>query len=358
MTVLVAQARVQLPDPQSVIAQLAEHLAEHGAAISRVGSETIVSLGSRRGVLTVIEGGLSARVEAPDATSLHEVKEAIGAHVIEYAGGAVREIDWQGDRSVATLPPNYRELTVCGIVDLTPHMRRISFSGADLAHFDSIETLHVRLFLPPGGEAGGLAALPEGTQPAVRKYTIREIDAAAGRVAIDFVMHEDAGPGAAFAAKAGMGDRIGMAGPGGRGLRKADWYLFLGDETALPAIGRMLASLPAEARGLACIEIADTAERQDLVHPAGVALEWLCRDGAEPGSTDLLPRAFEAVAWPEEDAAIFLWAAMEYEGFKKVRAAARLRLRPGTDDHLIVSYWRRGASEEQHASQKAAERAA
>jgi NADPH-dependent ferric siderophore reductase len=125
----------------------------------------------------------------------------------------------------------------------------------DLARYDTLEALHVRLFVPPPGLSepawpmigadGLLQAPPEGQRPAIRKYTIREIDVAAGTLAIDFVLHDDAGPGSAFAASVQIGDRIGMAGPGGRGLKQAERYLFVADETGLPALARMLAHLPA-----------------------------------------------------------------------------------------------------------------
>lgn len=353
MTVLVAHALASLPDPVGTIDRLAAHLAEEGVSVSRNGPATILASGAHRGTLFPVEGGISLRAEAPDAKALHLVKEMIGAHLIEYAQGAVSSIAWTGDASVAGLPTSHRTLTVVGHVDVTPHMRRITFAGEDLGHFDNRESLHVRLFLPPHGEPGGLR---DGTEPVVRKYTIREIDAAAGRVAIDFVLHEDAGPGAAFAARAQPGDRIGVAGPGGRGLREADWYLFLADETALPAVGRMLALLPQTARGLAFIEVADAGERQELAHPPGLTISWLHRDGAEPGTTSLLPDAFERVALPDDETKVFLWAAMEHEAFKEVRAAARARLRADHDAHLVVSYWRRGASEDEHARQKKADR--
>lgn len=353
MTVLVAQALAALPDPVDTIDRLAAHFAEEGIVVRRDGPATVIVSGAHRGVLFPVEGGISLRAEAPDPGALHLVKEMIGAHLIEYAAGALTTIAWTGDASVAGLPASHRTLTVLGHVDVTPHMRRITFTGEDIAHFDSRESLHVRLFLPPDGAAGHLGG---ETKPVVRKYTIREIDAVAGRLAIDFVLHEDAGPGAAFAAKARPGDRIGIAGPGGRGLREADWYLFLADETALPAVGRMLALLPQTARGMAFIEVADAAERQELAHPPGLAITWLHRDGAEPGTTRLLPDSFAQIDLPTGETKIFLWAAMEHEAFKEVRAAARARLDPDRDEHLVVSYWRRGASEDEHARQKKADR--
>lgn len=361
MTALVAHARIALTDPDAIIAPLCEHLAEHGAEITQEEGATIIALGSYRGWLQSNDGHLVMRAEAPDMASLQSAKQAIASHVIEFAppGEAIPAIAWTGAGSGIAIPSSFRILTVTSVRDLSPHMRRISFRGEDLARFDSLEALHVRLFLPPPDLAepewptfgeDGILRMPETEKaPAVRKYTIREIDTVAGTVVLDFVLHEDAGPGAAFAARARPGDRIGMAGPGGRGLREADWYLFMGDETALPAIGRMLAHLPPTARGIAFIEVADAGEEQALVCPAGVEIRWLHRQGAEAGTTALLQDAFDAVAWPSEEASIYLWAALEHAGFKALRVAARSRLRPERDHHLIVSYWRRGISEDRQA---------
>jgi len=357
MSSLVAHARIALASPEAVIAPLCEHFAEHGAQVSQEEGTTIISLGSYRGSLRASDGYLVVQAEAPDAAGLLEAKQAIASHVIEFAprGEAVPAIIWTGDGSGLGTPPNFRVVTVIGVEDITPHMRRISFAGDDLARFDRLEAIHVRLFLPPPEldeplwpELGedGLLRLPTGDNaPVVRKYTIRHIDTEAGTLSIDFVRHDDAGPGAAFAARARIGDRIGMAGPGGRGLREADWYLFMGDETALPAIGRMLAHLPETARGLAYIEVADAGEEQTLAHPAGIALHWLHRGSVAPGTTTLLQEAFETVTWPGEEAGVYVWAALEHEGFKALRAAARQRLRAERDHHLIVGYWRRGISE-------------
>ncbi|MGE7472231.1 DUF2218 domain-containing protein [Bosea sp. NPDC003192] len=363
MTMLRAAARITLPDPVAVLRPLCEHLVEHEAEVSEADGVTTILFGDSRAELRTEPGSLSVVIEAPDLARLQGSKFAIASHAVEFAPeGAALTIRWSGDGAEPMLPPDFRVLTVTGVEQLTPRMRRIRFRGGELARYDSLEALHVRLFIPPAGLAepvwpmigadGLLQSPPAEQRPAIRKYTVREIDAAAGTLAIDFVLHDDAGPGSAFAARVQAGDRIGMAGPGGRGLKHAERYLFLADETGLPALARMLENLPMSATGLALVEIADAAERQPLAMPDGVSLRWLHRDGAAPGSTSLLTDALATLDWPAGEGSLYLWAACEHAAFREIRAAARQYLRPEIDAHLVVSYWRAGVSEEQHAAEK------
>ncbi|CAN7348403.1 siderophore-interacting protein [Bosea sp. LjRoot90] len=363
MTMLRAETRIALPDPAAVLQPLCEHLLEHEAEVSETDGVTTIAFGDSRAELSAVPGALSVVVEAADLAGVQGMKLVIASHVVEFAPeGAVPAIRWSGDGAEPMLPPDFRVLTVAGVEQLTPHMRRIRFRGDDLARYDSLEALHVRLFIPPAGLAepawptigadGLLQSPPPEQRPAIRKYTIREIDVAAGTLAIDFVLHDDAGPGSAFAASVQIGDRIGMAGPGGRGLKQAERYLFVADETGLPALARMLAHLPAQARGLALIEIADAAERQSLPLPEGFDVRWLHRDGAAPGSTSLLTDALATLDWPPGEGSLYLWAAAEHTAFREIRAMARQHLRPGIDEHLVVSYWRAGLAEEQHMAEK------
>jgi NADPH-dependent ferric siderophore reductase len=363
MTMLCAQTRIALSDPTSVLHPLCEHLLEHEAEVSEAGGVTTIRLDGSRAELRLEAGALAILVEAPDLARLQGSKFAIASHVVEFApAGAAPVIRWSGDGAEPMLPPDFRVLSVTGVEQLTPHMRRIRFRGEDLGRYDSLEALHVRLFIPPVGLPepvwpmigvdGLLQSPPPERRPAIRKYTIREIDVAAGTLAIDFVLHDDAGPGSAFAANVQIGDRIGMAGPGGRGLKQAERYIFLADETGLPALARMLEHLPVDARGLALVEIADAAERQPLALPEGFELRWLQRDGAMPGSANLLTDALATLDWPAGEGSLYLWAACEHAAFREIRAAARQYLRPEIDAHLVVSYWRAGVSEEQHAAEK------
>jgi NADPH-dependent ferric siderophore reductase len=363
----VTRARIALPDPASVVTPLCAHMVEHEAVVETGPGEARIALDGATAVLTSDSAGLGAVIEASELAALRAMRFAIASHIVEFAPhGKQLQIRWEGDGAGPSLLPDFRLLTVTAVETVTPQMRRIHFSGEDLGRFDTLEALHVRLFLPPAGLAepawpmlgeDGLPVVPPaGARPAIRKYTIRSIDAAAGTLAIDFVLHHDAGPGSAFANRAQPGDRIGMAGPGGRGLSSAGRYVFLADATGLPAVARMLAALPAEATGLAVVEVADAAEEQALAAPAGLTLRWLHRPDGAPSR---LAEAFEALDWPADGPETYLWAATEHAAFLRIRAGARERLRRDRDRHLIVSYWRDGLAEEQHAAdKKAAARAA
>jgi len=244
-------------------------------------------------------------------------------------------------------------LRVVGTRQLTPHMKRITFSGTSLHAFATDADLHVRLLIPPpdAPRDGWLAIQQDGKasvrnrrhKPIMRKYTIRAIDPSSGRLDMDFVLHEDGGPGGLWAAQALAGDLVGIIGPGGRGLAPADWYLIAGDETALPAIGRMMDTMPAHTQGHAIVEIADAREEQPLAVPTGMSLEWLHRDGAPAGTTDLLLEAIEAVRWPSDDRKAFAWVGAELAAAQAIRDHFSNRCGLAKADQLVVAYWRRTA---------------
>src|SRR5690606_25905092 len=146
-------------------------------------------------------------------------------------------------------PTKPRMLQVRHIVDLTPSMRRITLAGADLEGFLSASfDDHIKLFLPSG--PGAMPVLPtigpngpefpsDQPRPVSRDYTPRHYDAAAQELVIDFVLHHS-GPATDWASQASPGDYLGIAGPRGSFVIPTafDWHLLIGDETALPAIGR------------------------------------------------------------------------------------------------------------------------
>ncbi|WP_228387629.1 MULTISPECIES: siderophore-interacting protein [unclassified Nocardioides] len=148
-------------------------------------------------------------------------------------------------------------------------------------------------------DAGWYAAWlerPVEERGVMRTYTIREVrgQGADTRIVVDIVLHEDgeSGPGAAWAAAARVGDRAVVLAPR-RGQQfggiefvpgAASRVLLAGDETAVPAITAILAQLPPEAQGAAFLEVPRIGDILSVVHPEGVQIVWLPREGAPLGS--------------------------------------------------------------------------
>ena len=220
-----------------------------------------------------------------------------------------------------------RELQVLRVQTLSPHFRSVVFGGEALAGFVSASfDDHVK-FIVPG---------TDGAEPAMRDYTPRLHDAAAGELTIEFALHGD-GPAAGWAAQAAPGQRATVAGPRGSFIVPTDyaWHLFAGDETALPAVSRRLEELPAGARALVLMQTGDAADRRRFDTAADLHVQWLAdADGLLAAMHDLTLPPGEGYAWCAGEA----------------RATAALRQilvdDKGHDRHAIraAAYWKRGAA--------------
>lgn len=355
-----AQARIVLPEPDRVIALLCEHMVEHGAEVEDHDDARILSFRGARAHFS--RDGEATLVDA-DAASLEELyflRMTVASHILEFSGDTPPDIEWTGDGVELSRPPNFQILQVMAVRDITPHMRRITFAGADVARFAPLGALHLNILVQhpdlmkpqwPGLGSNGLISWQDPERrPWFRKYTVRSLDLAAGTLDIDFVMHADAGPGSRFAETAKPGDEVGVAGPGGGGLVATDWYLFAGDETALPAIGRMLENLPENARGRAVIEVANESEIQPLHCKAAIDVEWLRRGDAPAGTTQLLSETVRRTSFPNDGSRVYVWAGCEFDAFRAIRSHLRNERGLKKQEHLVVSYWRRGECEDEAAS--------
>ena len=347
------KAVVTIEDAGPVLAALLDHLEEHATVIR---TERGARLSSPFGTVDIARRSDTVLVDVASGSAevLAMIKIFIAEHVFEFAGEAA-SIVWSGDGASDALPPHFQKLVVSGAFDVTPRMRRVLFSCENIAACASDAGYHIRLLLPPPGRpprwptlaADGRMQWPAGEDALVsRVYTIRSIDPDSNTIAVDFVLHDHAGPGAAWGAAARAGDVAGMLGPGGGSVAPAARYLLAGDETALPAIARLLETLPAQARGLALIEVADAAEEQAIANRTAIEVRWLHRDGAAPGTTTLLPDAVMALPGPAQGDDLFVWASCEFSAFKAIRAHVRKQWNLAKENHLVTSYWRRGSSEE------------
>jgi NADPH-dependent ferric siderophore reductase len=344
---LIATARVALADPHGIHDRLCGHFVEHGT-VSR--SEAGSRLDGPFGAVLIEEeaDALGIRIAAPSEGYLFVVKSSLAEHLIAFAGTETVDIAWSGDRAAAAEIPYFRAMTVRGARDITPNMRRITLAGPDIAHFET-GGLHVRVLIPPKGReprwpsAGhdGRVVWPRGEDELIaRIYTIRSLDRERGTLDIDVVLHDDSA-GSVWARTVQAGDPVGLMGPGGGEIMPADWYLLCGDETALPAIARVAESLPASVRATIIIEVADAGEEQPILSAAALDLCWLHRNGARPGTTDLLERAAKAVEWPT-DGIPYVLAGCEQKAARAIRSHLRKERGLARERHLVAAYWRRG----------------
>lgn len=183
---------------------------------------------------------------------------------------------------------------------LTPHMLRLRFVSAELAGFTSAAPDdHIKLFVPDG--AG---------ETSMRDYTPRAFDPEAGTLTVDFAVHE-AGPATRWALTAEPGDAVQIGGPRGSLVvaDDFDWYLLVGDETAIPAISRRIEEVREDAKITAFILVDDEADCVLDVSRPGLALTWLKRSGRAGQDARLLRQAVEALSFPEGDG--YVWIAAE-----------------------------------------------
>lgn len=194
---------------------------------------------------------------------------------------------------------------------VSPTFARITFGGDDLADFGTpgaVLDQRIKLIFPAPGHdlpefsAGGdwyqaWLAVPEESRGSMRTYSIRDLDVddEGTSVVIDFVLHLEpglTGPAATWASRARAGDELLVIGPrrgreGGGGIEfapgDAGTVLLAGDETAAPAIARVLEDVDPDARGIAFIEVPHADDTLPIAAPPGVEVRWLPREGRAHG---------------------------------------------------------------------------
>ena len=268
-------------------------------------------------------------------------------------------------------------LTVLRTARLSPHWMRVTLGGGDIDRFTPMGfDQWFRIFLPLGGDDaleripakanrifGYLKYLriPDGVRPVMRNYTVRAFrpataDAGA-ELDVDFVLHGDAsdgtaGPASRWAASAEPGESVVIIdeGLGFNPERGVDRVVLVADETGVPAVAGVCASLPDTATGLVLVEAPTADDVLEFATPAGVEVRWLVRDAdTKPGAAALA--ALEQAALPAAPFHAFI------VGEQALPTSARRHLvAQGVDKHAIsfVGYWRVGAASPTPKSQQVA----
>jgi NADPH-dependent ferric siderophore reductase len=216
-------------------------------------------------------------------------------------------------------------------------MLRVVAAGEELQGFTSLGfDDHVKLFFSG-------AELDAGTdgQPAMRDFTPRRYDPVAGELWIDFYLHDD-GPAGKWAAQAAVDQNITVGGPRGSAiipLEGIDTHLLIGDETALPAIGRRLEELPAGVRAICVVETSDGQAGYPLTSQSAIDVHWVQRNVNAASPADGLIETLRKTQLPSQRC--FAWAALEMQGARAIRRY--LIEERGFDKHWVkaAAYWQR-----------------
>ncbi len=192
--------------------------------------------------------------------------------------------------------------TVASAQQVTPRMTRVRLVDESLAGVAAIPGQTLKIYVPD--LVSGRLVSRDYT---VRDYTGHGCDGATPSLDIDFVLHGE-GPAATWARRVRPGETLEFVGPSGRYRPdpRADWHLFAGDETALPAIQAYVAMLPADACALLYLEVADAAEQQPIPGVARPTVCWLHRGDREPGTSTMLDDALHAVRLPPGQGRIWI----------------------------------------------------
>lgn len=274
---------------------------------------------------------------------------------------------------------------VAAVQDLSPHFRRITFAGADLAAFGVPGPrldLRIKLLLPVPGHAllplgGPGGRLHEGwyqewlrrDQPGrgvIRSYTVRSLRKTqdGAELDVDFVlhpMHDGVGaPASDWARAAAAGTPIVIIGPDAEtitpdtppsetGIRwdpqDAGRVLLVGDETAVPAIASILEGLPSGVTGHAFLEVPDAHDVGTLTTASSVRVTWLPRNPLGAARGELLVQAVSTAvdtAEPPYPPQTYAWVAAEAGTVKSLRRTlvSRVGLDPRRSE--FRGYWSLG----------------
>lgn len=201
-----------------------------------------------------------------------------------------------------------RSLIAKSVIDITPGMRRVVLTGEDLADFVSLAPDdHIKVIVP--GKDG---------EEERRDYSPRRYDNAARSLTIDFALHE-AGPVTQWAIDAKPGATLEIGGPRGSAVisGKVKRWLLVGDETALPAIGRRIEESGEDSVITLLGAVAGPEEEQTFETAAALTTRWIHRPLSE--ATDAAP-LIAALSGIDIAPQTLVWVAAEASVVRAIRA--------------------------------------
>lgn len=250
---------------------------------------------------------------------------------------------------------------VTRVADLGAGMRRITVGGGDLTGYEPLPNPDQFLYLlapPPGQDELAVDAdtfsweayylLDEAVRPVGAYYTVRHHRPEAAEIDLDVVLHGGTGPASRWAMGARPGTPVALWGPrttftppGFPDDADVDRYLLVADETGLPAVEVILGWLPAGIGADVVAEVDGPAGHRPLTDRPDVAVHWVHRHGAAPGTTTALVDGVRAL--PAPTGRPYVWGGAESRAMTAVRRHLRHEVGLPRERVSLTPYWRHAA---------------
>ena len=326
------------PAPKDLLLRIQDHVEEYDLPTKRATNRLDVEYGKSQVSYTVGDTGFSVEITAKDTAQVYQTREAVNYLLDHVFPQASQEMTWSGEEISSINPPNFQICHVLSVSRVSANFLRVVLKCEDVTRLSS-GAMHFSLLIPPEGHPVVWPTLndrnrtvwPTGNEKLHRAvYTFVDFDVDANSFSFDIYEHAG-GRTTRWAQSALPGKVVGITGPGGGDIPVSDKLLIAGDETALPAIRRILACAPKHTIGLTIIEVGDPSEIIPFACPAGVQIDWVVRT-----KDDGLWTKLSQIKHVPKDT--FVWVAAERE---VVRTAKDAFLKMGIDKaaSYFSRYW-------------------
>jgi NADPH-dependent ferric siderophore reductase len=261
----------------TISAPLAAIAEQSGFTVKRLNTKTIITAPLGEVTFTGNKNFTKIRFSSSTKSELQLFKELYSDRISKL--GLDAEIHWGSTR--LSIPMNQTRCDVLSLKKISKNFARLRLRG-DFESFQHPSAgLHFRfLFGPKGAEwpsldQNGLTFWPGGISQWHRPvFTVRRISIDADWIDVDIALHEG-GRVTEWLGKVEIGDQIAINGPSGSKMPKAEKMFLFGDETAMPAIMRIIDNVDVNTEIWATIAVRNPEDLQKLPTGSTASVELI-----------------------------------------------------------------------------------
>lgn len=287
------------------------------------------------GVQDRAPNGLRLVISADKAQNVHVIRDALVGQIADGVPDIADTITWSDTSERDAYPPNLQFAEVIASEKLCTEFQRVTLRLEKPETYADEDAIHFRILLPapentdpdyPTLAPNGSTNWPKGAKALHRPvYTARRT--VGDLVEMDVFQHEG-GKASDWARDVMAGARVAIIGPGGGGLVHHGSVVLAGDETAYPAIARIMETLPAEATGK--VVLLSHNGHRDYPFPDGheLTVEWVDKKAFASATRAAIKACDDCYAW----------VAAERGQTGKITASDELKSVPKTQRY-VAGYW-------------------